>query len=137
MRHSLNTAHWGSKIDVEELAQHLLSTARTLTDQHAPVRKLREPACPKPRPQPWIDTELKRLLQLRTTLHRKLHRHPDNAQLKQQYRAIRRQGKLRDRKLKSEFLIKKSTELRNNRREQRALLNALSASRSDSHRKHQ
>ena len=109
---------------------HLLTSIAAVTDTHAPPKQVRLPLCPKPKPQPWATPELRKLLQRRTTLHRRVLSQPGNMVLsKQQYRSVRREGTLLSRRLKSRFLMHQFSALRRNPRGQWALLNSLSGRR--------
>ena len=108
---------------------HLLTSIAAVTDTHAPSKQVRLPLCPKPKPQPWATPELRKLLQRRSTLHRRVLSQPGNMVLKQQYRSVRREGTLLSRRLKSRFLMHQFSALRRNPRGQWALLNSLSGRR--------
>ena len=98
----------------------------TVLNNHAPKRVVRPPAFSKPKPHPWLTDRLKYLHQQRIHLHRKVRAHPAEQQLLQKYRAVRREGTLLNKKLKSEYYVKQFRDRRRDPRGQRALLNSLS-----------
>jgi len=49
--------------DVADMAASFTSVAMTALDQHAPVKTVTLPSIRKPRPQPWVNIKLKKLLE--------------------------------------------------------------------------
>ena len=84
-------------------ADQLATCIGTVLNNHAPKRVVRPSASSKPKPHPWLTDRLKYLFQQRTHLHRKVRAYPAEQQLLQKYRAVRREGTLLDKKLKSEY----------------------------------
>ena len=107
-------------------ADQLATCIATVLNNHAPQRVVRPPAFSKPKPHPWLTDRLKYLLQQRTHLHRKVRAHLAEQQLLQKYRAVRREGTLLNKKLKSEYYVKQFRDRRRDPRGQWALLNSLS-----------
>ena len=79
----------------------------------------------KPKPQPWVSDQLRRLLERRKHLHARVLKHPGNESVKQQYRATRREGTLLNRKLRREYYNREFRDVKNKPRQQWALLNSL------------
>ena len=72
-----------------------------MLNRHAPLCHVRVPSISKPRPQPWVTPSLQNLLQKRTSLHRKVRKHPNDSQLLQSYRSCRREGTLLNKRLET------------------------------------
>jgi len=72
--------------DLDIWADGLTRAIGDVMERHAPVKRVVVAACSKPKPQPWLTSKLLHLLRQRTHLHRKVLRHPEDAQLKAQYR---------------------------------------------------
>lgn len=106
-------------------ASLLSTTLVDVLDEHAPIRRKVVPQCPRPRPQPWVDSRLRTLLTRRAYLHRKTRKNPYDPVAKRLYRANRREGTLLNRRLKSEYLQSQFQHLQHNPRGQWALLNRL------------
>ena len=94
-------------------------------DRNAPITQLKVSGFGRPRRQPWVTPHLKKLLQLRINLHRKLRRNPTDGPLLQQYRAARREGTLLNKKLKTEYCMKAFNTHKRNPRAQWQILNKL------------
>jgi len=92
----------------------------------APLVFSAQPVCPKPKPQPWVTPELKKLLQARRNLNRRTQKHPADETLRQRYRSVRREGKLLNKRLKTNYFIQEFSNLKRNPRGQWALLNSMS-----------
>jgi len=111
---------------LDDLTVQLSSTISTVINRHAPLKRVVQPVCPKPKPQPWVNPELQNLLRYRRTLHRQTVKRPADSTLKERYRSVRRQGKILNRKLKSDFFKQRCRDLKHNPRAQWALLNTMS-----------
>lgn len=112
--------------DVNSWAISLSSSLVNVLNDLAPVKRIVVPYCPRPRTQPWVTADLKKLLVRRAYLHRKSRKRPNDQRLQQDYRANRREGTLLNRKLKTQYLKNKFTQLKHNPRGQWRLLNTLS-----------
>ena len=112
--------------DVNILANSLTAVLTSTYDKLCPVRRICVPSFSKPKPQPWLTPHLRYLLQQRKHLHRKVRSRPSDQQLMQRYRAVRREGTLLNRRLKSEFLMQQFRNMKRDPRGQWCLLNKLS-----------
>ena len=112
--------------DVNAQVTQLSHCITRVLDKHSPICPVVSPAFSKPKPQPWVTPQLKHLLQQRIHLHRKVRTHPSDQQLLQRYRAIRREGTLLNRQLKSQYYIWEFKNRRHDPRGQWAIINSLS-----------
>ena len=92
------------------------TTVTEVMNLHAPIKRVTVSNCSKPKPQPWVTSDLKHLLQKRRHLHRKFLKNPSNQRLHQQYRAVRREGTLLNRRLKAEYMMKQFKSMKRNPR---------------------
>ena len=106
-------------------ADRLAKCINTVLDKHSPICNVRLPSFTKPRPQPWVTPALKKLFQRRSYLHRKLRKHAADQQLQQQYRSVRREGTILNRKLKTEYCIHQFKSQSHNPKGQWRVLNQL------------
>jgi len=114
----------------DDMAEYFTKSVNDTIALHAPLKKVMKPRFTKPKPQPWVTRELAKLLQYRRTLHRRSKSRPNDQDLKQKYRAVRREGKLLNKRLKSAYLIEQFQALKNNPRSQWSLLNSLAGRKS-------
>jgi len=134
------------KLLCDTLRSRITSTSQKLTDDHSlhdlvtlwhddvmtvydkfcPTRRVNTNTNSKPRPQPWVTNQLRYLFHQRKHLHSKMIKHPNNPAIRQTYRAVRRQGTLLNRKLKSEYYQRELSDSMRNPRRQWQLINKLS-----------
>jgi len=118
---------WGGhdRPSVNDFVSAFTDTATTALNQYAPLTTITVPTCGKPKPQPWVNGDLKRLLEKRKHLHKRVTKHPGNATLLQQYRSLRREGTLLNRRLRRQYYLQQFKSVKSKPRRQWALLNTL------------
>lgn len=108
---------------LDEVSSIWQSAVLSVYNSHCPVR--RKPKRNGPMPQPWVDTNLRNLLHQRKHLHRAVIKNPGDQLLLQQFRSIRRQGNLMNKRLRSAYFQQEFATARNNPRKQWKLINTL------------
>ena len=123
---TVHEANGLSNASLDDNVRSWNSVLQNTIDKYSPLKRVVIPHCKKPLPQPWVDENLKRLLEKRRHLHRKVRKNPGNKSFLESYRRIRREGTLLNRRLKSEYCAQKFKELKANPRAQWAMINFLS-----------
>ena len=129
LKHILDPSDVSGGYTLNAAASHWQQSVMTVLDDLAPFVTQKRAAYSKPRPQPWVTPELKQMFHRRSSAHRALIKHPMDDRLRQQYHAIRRQGTLLNRKLKSVYYKDKFSAATGNPRLQWAVLNQLTGRR--------
>ena len=111
--------------DLHRRACTWTETINGIMNLYAPPTRVVVPSVKKPKPQPWVNAQLRYLLHQRKHLHTKVKKDPDNSRLLQKYRQVRREGTLLNRRLKSQHCEAAFVKLKRNPRAQWALINKL------------
>lgn len=108
---------------IDEFSECWSTAVRAVLDAHCPERPVI--MSKHPRPPPWMTPDLRKVLEKRKHSHRKWLKRPDDDLLRQQFRAVRREGTLLSRRLKSAYYLRQFTNATRDPRAQWRILNHL------------
>ena len=112
-----------SSMDMHRFTEFWASSVNSVVDRLCPLKLTNR--YKHPSPQPWVTPDLQELLYKRKRLHRRWLKDTSNVQLKEQYRATRREGTKLNRQLRSDFYMERFSHCPRNPRRQWQILNGL------------
>ena len=125
LRTKCNTSLSPAK-SLHDNAYALTKCIASVLNHHSPVCNVPVRNSKRPRPQLWVNNQLRTLLQKRKQLHTQARKNLSRLELLQKYRSVRRQGTMMNRRLKSEYFINQFQEHRHNPKAQWNMINTLS-----------